>query len=82
MAWWTGKQGEAGVYYARSIDGARTFTAQPMATGETARPAHVELAVAGGRAYVAWDDGLGDIPRVLLRRSTDGGATPSGAKSS
>ena len=73
IAWWTGKEGEAGVYYARSTDGGRTFAAQPMATGERARPAHVQLAVAGQRVYVAWDDGLDEVPRVLLRRSTDGG---------
>lgn len=73
VAWWTGKEGEAGVYYARSSDGARSFVAQPIATGETARPAHVQLAVSDDRVFVAWDDGLGDIPRVLLRRSADGG---------
>jgi hypothetical protein len=73
VAWWTGKEGEAGVYYARSTDGGNRFTAQPIATGERARPAHVQLAVAGERVYLAWDDGLGDIPRVLLRRSGDGG---------
>jgi hypothetical protein len=73
VAWWTGKEGEAGVYYARSPDGGNRFTAQPIATGERARPAHVQLAVAGERVYLAWDDGLGDIPRVLLRRSGDGG---------
>ena len=75
VAWWTGKEGEAGVYYARSTDGARTFVAQPIATGERARPAHVQLAVSGERIYLAWDDGLGAIPRVLLRRSIDGGAS-------
>jgi hypothetical protein len=73
VAWWTGKEGEAGVYYARSTDGARSFVAQPIATGERARPAHVQLAVSGARVYLAWDDGLGEVPRVLLRRSTDGG---------
>ena len=73
MAWWTGKEGEAGVYYARSSDGAKSFVAQPIATGEKARPAHVQLAVSGQRVLVAWDDGLGEIPRVLLRRSSDGG---------
>jgi hypothetical protein len=75
VAWWTGKEGEAGVYYARSTDGAKTFAAQPIATGPRARPAHVQLAVAGRRVYLAWDDGLGEIPRVLVRRSADGGGT-------
>lgn len=75
VAWWTGKEGEAGVYYARSADGGRSFTAQPVATGDRARPAHVQLAVSGERVYVAWDDGLGEMPRVLLRRSIDGGSS-------
>jgi hypothetical protein len=73
VAWWTGKPGEAGVYYARSTDGAKSFVAQPIATGERARAAHVQLALAGERVYLAWDDGLGEIPRVLLRRSGDAG---------
>ena len=75
VAWWTGKEGEAGVYYAHSTDGGKSFSAQPIATGERARPAHVQLAVTGAQVYVAWDDGLGDMPRVLLRRSADGGGT-------
>ena len=75
VAWWTGKEGEAGVYYARSTDGAKTFAAQSIATGERARPAHVQLAVSGAKVYLAWDDGLGAIPRVLLRRSIDEGAS-------
>lgn len=74
VAWWTGKEGEAGVYYARSDDGATTFTAQPIATGERARPAHVQLATSlSGTVFLAWDDGLSEIPRVLVRRSEDGG---------
>jgi hypothetical protein len=74
VAWWTGKEGEAGVYYARSDDGAATFTAQPIATGARARPAHVQLATAPtGTLYLTWDDGLSEMPRVLVRRSVDGG---------
>ena len=76
VAWWTGKEGEAGVYYARSEDEGKTFAAQPIATGRRARPAHIQLAAAAtGVLYVAWDDGLSDMPRVLLRRSPDGGAS-------
>lgn len=74
VAWWTGKEGEAGVYYARSDDRAATFTAKPIATASRARPAHVQLASApAGTIYLAWDDGLTEMPRVLLRRSSDGG---------
>jgi hypothetical protein len=74
VAWWTGTEGEAGVYYARSEDRARTFASRPIATADRARPAHVQLALADeGQVFVAWDDGLSDMPRVLLRRSADGG---------
>lgn len=75
VAWWTGKPGEAGVYYARSDDGGATFTAQPMAVGATSRPAHVQLGVSPGGVVVAWDDGQAETPRVLIRRSADAGAT-------
>jgi hypothetical protein len=75
VAWWTGREGAAGVYYARSDDGARTFTDPvPLGTAEFSRPAHVQLALgAGGQIVVAWDDGTRQIPRVVVRVSRDGG---------
>ncbi|HXE58641.1 MAG TPA: sialidase family protein [Gemmatimonadales bacterium] len=75
LAWWTGKAGEAGVYYARSTDGGRTFVdVQPMAAGARSTPAHVQLAAAAdGTVVVAWDDGLSPLPRILVRVSRDGG---------
>jgi BNR repeat-like domain len=76
IVWWTGKSGEAGVYYARSVDGGRSFTARPIAVGEQSQPAHVQLALSpAGTVLVAWDDGHGEIPRVFLRRSSDGGSS-------
>lgn len=68
IAWWTGKSGEAGVYYARSDDGARTFIPAPIATGARSNPAHVQLALlTGTRVAVAWDDGQSETPGILLR---------------
>jgi hypothetical protein len=76
IAWWTGKPGEAGVWYARSTDGGRTWTAQPIAVGERASPAHVQLALApDAQVVVAWDDGTAALPGILLRTSADGGAS-------
>lgn len=74
IAWWTGKPGEAGVYYARSADRGASFTAQPIAVGPSARPTHVQMDVnAEGNVVVSWDDGLSDLPGILLRSSTNGG---------
>jgi hypothetical protein len=75
VAWWTGKEGSAGVYYTRSTDGAKTFTA-PVTLGaaQFSRPAHVQLALArNDRVIVTWDDGTKQIPQVVARISTDGG---------
>jgi len=75
VAWWTGKEGAAGVFYARSDDGAQSFTA-PVAidSAEFSRPSHVQLALGdSGRVVVAWDDATSATPRVLLRVSRDGG---------
>lgn len=78
VAWWTGKEGAAGVYHARSTDGGNTFTA-PTALGvaERSRPAHVQLALRGdGRTVAAvWDDGTVPVSQVVMRLSTDGGST-------
>jgi len=75
VAWWTGKEGAAGVYYTRSDDGGVTFTqAAPLGTAAASRPAHVQLALGPRREIaVVWDDGTKAIPQVVLRVSQDGG---------
>lgn len=76
IAWWTGKSGEAGVWYARSTDRGTSWQAQPIAVGARSMPAHVQLALTGGGGVlVAWDDGLGERPTVRLRASADNGAS-------
>jgi BNR repeat protein len=75
IAWWTGKAKAAGAYYARSSDGAKTFTT-PIAlrTAELSAPAHVQLALGAGKTVVVtWDDGTVKVPRVVMRVSRDGG---------
>lgn len=77
VAWWTGKEGVAGVYYARSDDGARTFAAPvPLSTAVYYPAAHVQLATgANGVVAVAWDDARQQPARVTLRVTRDGGKT-------
>ncbi|MEP7382381.1 MAG: sialidase family protein [Gemmatimonadota bacterium] len=77
IAWWTGKDGGAGVYYARSDDGARSFgPAIPIGVAVFARPAHTQLKLDGtGTVVVAWDDARMPLPRVTVRVSRDGGET-------
>jgi hypothetical protein len=76
VSWWTGKEGAAGVFYARSIDGGKTFgEATAMRVAKFSRPAHVQMSLAPNhRVVVAWDDGTQQVPRVMVRVSYDDGA--------
>jgi hypothetical protein len=74
IGWWTGRQGAAGVWYGRSTDGGRTWTATPIDTASRSAPAHVQLALSEqGAVVVAWDDGQSSRPRIFLRASFDKG---------
>ena len=77
IAWWTGKQGAAGTFYARSTDKAQSFEAPvALGVGEFSAPAHVQLALGPDRTVVAvWDDGTVKTPKVVMRVSHDDGAT-------
>lgn len=77
IAWWTGKQGAAGTYYARSTDGGATFhAAVPLGVGEFSAPAHVQLALGPkGTVVAVWDDGTVKTPKVVMRVSHNGGTS-------
>lgn len=80
VAWWTGKEGAAGVRYARSADGGRTFGEPvPLGVGARSKAAHVQLAVAGcGEAATVaavWEDGTRQAAPLVARVSRDGGRT-------
>ena len=71
IAWWTGKQGSAGTYYARSTDGAKSFDAPvALGVGEFSAPAHIQLALGPqGTVVTVWDDGTVKTPKVVMRVS-------------
>lgn len=75
IMWWTGREGAAGVYYARSDDGAKSFGhVTPLGVAPFARPAHGQLALEGDSTVVAaWDDARSTLPRVTVRVSRNGG---------
>ena len=75
VTWWTGKEGSAGVFYAQSTDGGKTFTpAIPLGVAQYSRPAHVQMALASNnRVIVTWDDGTKQVPQIVVRVSHDGG---------
>ena len=77
IAWWTGKQGAAGTFYARSTDRGATFEAPvPLGVGEFSAPAHVQLALGPDQTIVAvWDDGTIKTPKVVMRVSHDNGTS-------
>ena len=83
IAWWTGKPGAAGVYYARSDDGGKTFgNVVPMGVAENSTPAHVQLAIGpSDKVIVVWDDGTIRVPGIRLRVSDDGGQKFAAAQS-
>lgn len=75
IAWWTGKDGAPGVYYARTESAGLGFgDAVPLGTADFSRPAHVQLALGeSGRIVAVWDDGSEEPSRVLVRVSSNGG---------
>jgi hypothetical protein len=77
VGWWTGREGSAGAFYAKSVDGGRTFSPRvPLGEARFSLPSHVQLAMDANKTVVAaWDDGRDTLPKVLLRVSRDGGAT-------
>ena len=75
LAWYTGAEGRAGLYYRRSLDRGKTFTA-PLAFGDPgAQPARPQVLSLGPRVFLTWKEFDGASSAVRLMRSMDGGAT-------
>jgi hypothetical protein len=73
IVWWTGKPGDAGVFYARADHENHFGNRVTMAAADASRPAHVQLAVDGETVAVTWDDGIRQTPTIRMRLSRDGG---------
>jgi hypothetical protein len=86
LAWYTGREGGAGLYYSASTDHGATFAEPtPILTGKAIPPSQVALAASGdGTVQLAWEDRRDATRRIHLARLEQGtrlltlaGATPA-----
>jgi len=75
LAWYTGAEGRAGLYYRRSRDHGKTFTAPIPFGNRNAQPARPQVLSLGTRVFLAWKEFDGTSTAVRWMRSSDGGAT-------
>ncbi len=72
-AWYTLGAARQGLFYARSTDGGRSFSA-PLAVGDVARQAgRPSLLARGTTIWLAWKEFDGQRITILLRKSVDSG---------
>ncbi len=71
MVWYSGVERSPGVRYARTTDGGATFSL-PLAIPDV-EAEHADVAVAGGRVYLAWRGFEGTQRVVRMMVSEDGG---------
>jgi hypothetical protein len=66
VAWYTGREGRQGLWYASSTDGKRFGAPAPLVTGEWVPPSQVKLSAVGNQIWVAWDDRRAETAEVRL----------------
>ena len=75
LAWFTGAPGRAGLYYRRSHDRGKSFTA-PMRFGNPeTQPGRPQILSLGSRVVLVWKEFDGKSSLVRAMGSRDGGAT-------
>lgn len=75
IAWFTGANGRAGLYYARSTDRGANWS-KPLAVGNPrAQAAHPYLLATPKRLYLAWKEFDGKASVAVAMHSTDRGAS-------
>jgi hypothetical protein len=75
VAWFTNGLVRKGLFYARSADGGRTFSA-PMPIGRLERnPSHPFMIAAGNALWLAWKEFDGEKTTVPAMMSRDNGST-------
>ncbi|MBI3609344.1 MAG: exo-alpha-sialidase [Nitrospirae bacterium] len=76
--WYDVRNGNADVFFARSVDGGRTFGPNKRVNDDTTTSVQYKPGIgvdAQGTIYVAWRDGRKGNADIFFARSTDGGKT-------
>jgi len=76
--WYDVRRGNADVYFAKSMDGGRTFGPNKRVNDDTTTAVQYKPSIgvdAQGTIYVAWRDGRNGNADIFFARSTDGGKT-------
>jgi hypothetical protein len=74
MTWFNHGTVRSGLFYARSMDGGKTFS-NPVSLGNSARqPGHASVLSIGENVYLAWKEFDGVMTTIKAMRSIDGGA--------
>lgn len=75
LAWFTAAPGRAGLYYRRSPDRGKSFTAPRFVGDADARPSRPQVLSLGSRVFLAWKELNGSVSIVRTMHSGDGGRT-------
>ena len=75
MTWFNHGTLRSGLFYARSMDGGKSFSI-PLSLGNSTRqPGHAAVLSKGNNVYLAWKEFDGEVTTIYVMRSTDGGAS-------
>ncbi len=73
-AWFTAGKARRGLFYARSLDGGKSFS-EPMRIGDSERaPSRPDLLSAAGKVWLAWKEFDGEETSIMVMVSRDDGA--------
>lgn len=73
--WFDNAKDRHGIFYAHSSDNGESFS-KPISVGNyDAAASHADVLSFGRRVYIAWKEFNGDVTRVQVMRSDDGGRT-------
>jgi hypothetical protein len=80
VVWFTNGKVRKGLFYAKSVDGGKSFST-PAKFGDDARaPSHASLLYAKGHLYRAWKEFDGTTTSILVQVSRDAGKAWSGPR--